>query len=526
MSVKSRAVAVGLLLLSVAGCSGPRRAATRPAQEMVSGGDLVSDFKLLRRVYEELHPGLYRYTTPTQLDERFARLVGAVERGATLREAYLALSRFLATVRCGHSYANFFNQPEPIARALFKTGATRVPFLFAWRDRRMIVTSDHSEGAQVPRGTEILAIDGVEARAILLGLLETARADGSNDRKRIDLLELHGDTDLETFDVFFPLVFPPRAEGRFELRVRSPAGEERTLSVAALTYEQRAALARARPGAQRDGASPIWTLEAAGEGAAWLRMPSWALYNAKWDWKAFLAEAFASLQAKGTRDLIVDLRQNEGGLGVGDVLLSHLVTRDLRLEPVERRVRYRKVPATLSPILDTWDPSFKDWGDSAVGPEGGFYRLSVPDDDGRGKVIRPTAPRFGGRVFVVVDASNSSATFDFARTVLVQGLGTLVGTPTGGNQRGINGGAFFFVRLPRTGLEVDLPLTGQFPQGEQPDKGLEPEVLVEATAADIAAGRDPVRAAIDRLRAGGAGGPAAARSRRARPGRAGPALRH
>ena len=66
------------------------------------------------------------------------------------------------------------------------------------------------------------------------------------------------------------------------------------------------------------------------------------------------------------------------------------------------------------------------------------------------------APRYTGRVWVLVGADNSSATFEFAQVVQRNRLATLVGQPTGGNQRGINGGAFFFVRLPKSGIELDL----------------------------------------------------------------------
>ena len=92
---------------------------------------------------------------------------------------------------------------------------------------------------------------------------------------------------------------------------------------------------------------------------------------------------------------------------------------------------------------------------------------------------------------VLVDGSNSSATFGFAQRVQQDRLGTLVGEPTGGNRRGINGGAFFFVRLPHSGLEFDLPLMGYFPPTPQPDAGLLPDVLRLPTVADVAQGRDP-----------------------------------
>lgn len=72
-------------------------------------------------------------------------------------------------------------------------------------------------------------------------------------------------------------------------------------------------------------------------------------------------------------------------------------------------------------------------------------------------------------------------------------VGTLVGQDTGGNQRGINGGAFFFLRLPHSGIEVDVPLIAQFPAGgveAMPDAGLEPDVAVIPSTADMAEGVD------------------------------------
>ncbi len=101
---------------------------------------------------------------------------------------------------------------------------------------------------------------------------------------------------------------------------------------------------------------------------------------------------------------------------------------------------------------------------------------------------------------MITDAANSSATFGFAEAVKTNALATLVGETTGGSRRGINGGAFFFLTLPGSGIEIDIPLIGAFPATPQPDAGIEPDAPVVTTAADIAAGRDPVReAALKRL---------------------------
>jgi C-terminal processing protease CtpA/Prc len=112
--------------------------------------------------------------------------------------------------------------------------------------------------------------------------------------------------------------------------------------------------------------------------------------------------------------------------------------------------------------------------------------------DDESNVLKPKGPRINAPLYVLTSPTNSSATFQFAAAARSLGLATLVGGPTGGNQRGINGGAFFFVRLPNSGLEADLPLIGYYPEGEWPDAGLTPDVAVEAQASDIISGRDPV----------------------------------
>ncbi len=96
---------------------------------------------------------------------------------------------------------------------------------------------------------------------------------------------------------------------------------------------------------------------------------------------------------------------------------------------------------------------------------------------------------------MLCDASNSSATFGFAQAVQESGAATLIGQPTGGNRRGINGGAFFFLRLPASGLEVDLPLIASFPSTPQPDAAILPDIAVPTTAEDIRLARDPQMAA-------------------------------
>jgi hypothetical protein len=201
------------------------------------------------------------------------------------------------------------------------------------------------------------------------------------------------------------------------------------------------------------------------------------------------------MDAKRTQRLVIDLRGNEGGLDCGDAVIARLIDAPLVPESYERRVRFERVPAALLPHLDTWDRSFDTLGVDARPVAGGFRALSA----GPVERIEPVGARFSGKVAVIVDASNSSATWRFASIMQAYKLGTLVGETTGGNQRGINGGAFYFLRLPGSGLEADVPLIGAFPRSPKPDGGLDPDVRVAPTATDIAAGYDRVMATARRV---------------------------
>lgn len=443
------------------------------------------DPEWVKALLTTLHPGLYRYQSPRQFERRHAAFAAEWARNRSLEARYLALSRLLGAIRCGHSYVNPYNQSKAMIERL-TSGRRLLPFRFRWIGQQMVVIGD-PHGVGLSPGTIIATIDGVPSRQILAALLPYGRADGGNDAKRRDLMEVRGGDSFEAFDLFHPLLFTVGSRVVLGLVHSDGRREQRTVA----TVDRSARLAVRRPDPPKGGDQPLWTLSKR-DTAAVLTMPGWALYDSKWDWKAWLDQRFAELARDGTRGLVIDIRANEGGLDCGDELIARLIDRPLAADPVSRLVRFRHVPADLRGPLDTWDESFFAFGKDAAAVGSRYFSLP-PADNGGSNVIRPK-PRFAGKVAVLTSATNSSATFGFAQRVSDNRLATLVGAPTGGNRRGINGGAFFFVRLPNSGLEFDLPLIGYFPDRPQPDAGVVPDVAITLTAAALAAGRDEVLA--------------------------------
>jgi len=447
---------------------------------IITSADLESDAAILRKAYEGLHPGIYRYSSKAEMDAKFDALQKSLAHDLSLPDAYIAFSVFAAQEKCGHTHANFFNQKKGVATALFR-GRNRVPFYFRWLDQEIVVTRDFTPNHQLPRGTRVLSINGTPVRAILDRFMTVARADGANDAKRIAYLEVSGDSVYEALDVYFPLFFPQESVAMQLVAQRPGEASPQTLAVEALTFEQRIAPIKQREAGRKGGDDLVFDWKYLGDGTAYQRTPTWALYNSRWDWKTWLNARLDEIAEKNSPALVVDLRGNEGGSDIGGEILKRLVRNDLKVSAYRRLVRYRQTPAELDPCLDTRDPSFKNWGTAAAeleqawptAPLGQYFALTRYDD-ASGNLIRPVGKPFRGKFYVLIDANNSSATFQFAQTVQQNKLGTLIGQPTGGNQRGINGGEFFFLRPPKTQIEMDLPLIGNFPSSPQPDAGLAP----------------------------------------------------
>jgi hypothetical protein len=374
-----------------------------------SAADLDQDVAILRLAWQSMHPGLYRYTTPGQLPARFKALSASWRDTPSFQSRFASLSRLTASIRCGHTYPSPYNSTKAVVAQLYP-GRSLVPFEFRWLGGRIVVTKDRSGEGAFPPGTVVDAIDGVAVAALLKRLLPMSRADGGNDAKRINNMEVKGGDRFEAFDIYLPLVLPNLSEtATFTL------GDGRQVRARLLTQAER--LATLAPSASAAKTANPWRLDHRPDGVAVLTMPGWALYDSGFDWKTWLGAALDDLSTARARGLVVDLRGNEGGLDCGNVILSRLVDRDIPLARNQRWTRYRTAPAELHPYLDTWDKSFLDWGEAAQGPDNnGLYRLRRYDDDGASFVIRPEGQRFKGRVAVLCDASNSSATFGFAIT--------------------------------------------------------------------------------------------------------------
>jgi Peptidase family S41 len=449
------------------------------------------DVRVLTTALKALHPALTKYKTQAEMDAAFAAFEARGNAAKTPAEMYLAATELAAAIRCGHTWTNVLNQQRE-ARAALLDAANKLPFTLTQVESRWLVLA--SADAQVKAGDEVMALGGVPAREIAARMMPYLRADGSSDGKRLRQLN-HDRFDFSQMDIVWPLLTPPQG-GAYSVALKR---EERELSmnVNAITLDARKK-AFAAQGIVEPSDAWAFRIDAA-RNAGILSLPTFSFWRSKFDWRAFLKESFAELNAKRIPNLIIDIRDNEGGDGaIGEEILRYLLAAPFQLANDQPTTAYERVPYPIVKYLDTWDYSFFDRTGQVAkitsGPQAGLF--SVTTRAKQTQTIAPAAQAYAGKTFILIGPENSSATFQFAKLVKESRAATLVGEPTGGNLRGLNGGQLLWVTLPHSGVAVDIPLIAGTYEATTPDAGITPDVVVTRTYEGRKAGRDEVMESV------------------------------
>ena len=343
-----------------------------PPTTTLSPEQAAQDVRVLKRALTELHPGLTKYLSEEQWQAALGRfeLRGKAARNVT--ELYLAASELAAAIRCGHTWTNVLNQSGPIKASLLGN-ADKLPFTMTLVAGRWLVLA--SADTQIKKGDEVIAVDGISAAEMVKMMWPYLRADGNSDSKRLRQLG-HDRSDYSQLDITWPLLNPPVA-GRYHITVKRGASAVRNVNVHAITLGQRT-MALNRQGITAPDES--WTLKIDGA-IATLTLPTFSFWNSKFDWAAFLSKSFAELNVRNVPNLVIDIRENEGGDGaIGARIVANLLTQPYRYESNQSVTMYERVPYAIARYLDTWDYSFFDRTGKVLriteGPQAGKFEVT------------------------------------------------------------------------------------------------------------------------------------------------------
>jgi C-terminal processing protease CtpA/Prc len=469
-----------------------KRVRDNPETERVfSVKELKEDFAVLKRVLVELHPGLYRYNTPAEMEKKFDAFEAKLNEPLTDSEFFKLFAQMISEVKCYHTYPNPLSQTDEIKNGLLNR-RNYFPFYFQMIGRKMIIT-ENASSKNLSRGSKITKINGVPTGEVIEQLLTATYADGKGTiEHRLKTLEqkrFDAETD-SIFDMIFPLFFPPKDDVYKIEAVDFKTKKKTEFEVLAMTKAE-----RTEEMAKRYGKAPNyedgWKFEILDDKTAYLKMDHFQTWRLSFKIEPFLADAFAQLRAKNIKNLIIDIRGSGGGYdGVYRETFRYLAKKPL---PCNSGTKFYfntpKADEDLLKYASSWDPSFKE--NLAKGYPESMYRkadnglLELIDDSDPCKPYQPYENNFHGKTYLLVSSKNASAAFTLPFYAKKYNLATLVGQETGGNLRGFNGSLYLSIVLPNSKFEFDISLLASVIDPNAEDSGVIPDVYVKQQPEDV-----------------------------------------
>lgn len=387
------------------------------------------DVLVLRRGLEKNHPGLYWYTPKERFDSAWNGLTSRIDRPMSKVEFFKLLLPIVADVQCAHTL--LYPSPEMMAQG------KRFPLHLKFRQGKGYILDD--SGNNIPRGSELVSVNGKSLEEIVTAMLYSLQAQGGNLGWKYVLLENDFQNYyyylIEQSNNFVIDYIDPQTKQEIQRELQGSSDDKlKTYWSQWYPTKDGAPLSISFPTSYE---TAIITIRSLSKGR-------YKMYHQ--DFKRLLANYFKEIKEKAVKKLIIDMRGNEGGNNP-DFVYSYIA------RPADRNVN-----------------SHRDF-------------------------IKPAKNAFQGQVFILTNERSISSQEAFVAIFKNNERGLTIGLPTAGSYNGLCGGKKRKVILPNSGFEIIIPLHATIwafskQKDYQMGYGLPPDIHQDETIDDLIAGRD------------------------------------
>lgn len=447
--------------------------------------ELREDFKLVRKVLKQAHPGVYWYTTPEVFKQKFDSAYSKLNKSMTEGEFYQFLSPLIALANCGHTVLDPSEE--------YQNQGKRFPVDIKFIGEKVHLLYNYSEDSTLQMGSELLEINNQPIQQIVKKLLPAISSDAYNQIFKYATLE-------EDFQNYYDLFIGK--PDTFLLKCRSPQGKIFITKVAASDdpmlkrYHKRSAL--------EVGTYPLRYREIDSLSTAVMKITSFYPTEIKEGGQRFsryLRRCFRKIHRHKIQNLVIDLRNNAGG----EMLYVNGLFAYLYNEPYMFLDRIEV--ATNKPLdflkytnwdkIDIHDTKYlEEQAQDTVGKKEGVNYVVKTNYYDFLEIQYPRRKRvFTGKVYVLINRKSFSATCLFASLLYSTERATFIGEEAGGGAQGLNGGTFLDVTLPHTYLNLIVPLEKwvKIPQNyPYLNRGIIPQHVVQPSIMDLVRQKDKV----------------------------------
>lgn len=423
------------------------RTQTYDPNKLYSKESLKADLHFVRENLEKKHAGLYRYITKPALN-RFFDSLGNVITGPMTEQAFFNLLTLLhSRIRNGHTMF----LPGDSATA-YKRSGRYLPFMVNWADGKLTIIENNSPDSTIRPGVEIITINGTGTASVIEQLLNRMTRDGYNQTYPVWVLNHY-------FSSYYSFTFGQ--PDTFLLQFKDGAGVLQIKQVTALTKDSIKHLKQIRYPQKYPVVSDERAIELRQEKehhTATLIIKTFDsdLLKEKYkqDYKKVFDSLFKQINRHQIKNLILDLRDNQGGnFYPGQTLLSYLVGAPSKF------------------LLD---------GKEAT-------------------IIQPKAARFKGKLFVLMNGGSFSNTAIVCACLKRDCRPVFIGEETGGNAHIISGDPEEFI-LPQTKIKAYIStVTYRIIADVNDGHGVKPDHSLLPSTEDLLTGKDGAKALVLKL---------------------------
>ncbi len=461
---------VGILLQAPLGLAQEVTPTTSKVNRKFQAKQLQEDFLILRKVLEEAHPGLYRYTDKKVLDADFEKAFKLLNREMTEREFFPIVASIVSAIKDDHTGS----LPSRELMSYLKTFPLNLRFM---KGKVYIVSSP--DNAITP-GSELLSINGKNMSGITRTIFAHLEADGDIETGKYQRLS-------QRFKLYYNLfVEQPDA---FNVEYYDAAKRKKKKIIVLPVIENEAkVLARVDDGKMPlrleflpESTTAILTIKTFNDGL---------ITKSGQDYRKFLEAAFQEIKERNVQNLIIDLRANRGGKdSFGSLLFSYLMDKEFRyydyLETSTNKI-------TLAQYTDADARIDKMFAEDLLPGVAGRFRLKESVHSNL-RLQQPQKNHFDGKVWFLINGLSFSTTAEFASIAHYHRRGSFVGEEVGGAYYGNTSGLTLHVTLPNTKVRVDIPLRKYVLAVSgygYPRRGVMPDYPVQPTIQDVLNGID------------------------------------
>lgn len=448
------------------------------------------DFAIFRRGLHEGHGGLYLFINKNRFEQRADSVGRTFRAGAPLGDYYLKLRYLLALLGHGHSRLNLPEHSADYRLRILQPRQLYLPLELCILGNRLYTLTDCSAEQTLTPGTEILTINGISAPQLIASMLKYVPADGRNTTFKYFNL-----TNYYNFHFLYNLRYPLTTD--FVLTL---AGTRRPVRLAGQLPAAIAENYRVRTGRGISYYGEQLAYQPArAPGVAYLRVGSFykgLIERGGRRFEPFIDSVFADLKTRATQTLVLDLRHNEGGGdGYAEYLFARLTDRPFAGAGPDRvagrrfsTLAYVPNPTDLLKAFAADPNQFLENDTTLVlKPEFRAESLSQP---------AATNP-YLGRLYVLTNGGTFSAANTMVGYLYRQRQATgravlFVGEENGGDAASnvLCAGQSYIIRLPNSGLEVDMPFLCGGRLNRTPPARRLPDLPVRPTIGQVLAGQD------------------------------------